>query len=178
MLKLEIGGEFFDEHKQEFIYQKPQILKLEHSLIAISKWESKYHEPFLNVEKLSNEQLRYYIECMTVSRDMDPKVYELLTDEHYKQINDYIDDPMTATTIRNNSNNRSREIITSEIIYYWMVDYRIPVEFEKWHINRLLTLIRVITAKNTPAKKMSKGEIMARNRALNEQRRKASNTRG
>lgn len=178
MLKLEVGGEFFDERKQEFIYHKPQILKLEHSLISISKWESKYHEPFLHTKKLSNEQLQYYIKCMTVSRDVDPEIYESLTDEHYKQINDYIDDPMTATTIRNNSNTNSREIVTSEIIYYWMVDYRIPVEFEKWHINRLLTLIRVITAKNTPSKKMSKGEIMARNRALNEQRRKANKTRG
>lgn len=178
MLQLEIGGEFFDELKQEFIYQKPQVLKLEHSLIAISKWESKYHEPFLHTKKLTNEQLIYYIKCMTISRDVDSKIYNLLTDEHYRQINTYINDPMTATTFVNNSNNRSREIITSEIIYYWMIDYRIPVEFEKWHINRLLTLIRVINAKNSPAKKMSKGEIMARNKALNEQRRKANNSRG
>lgn len=178
MLSLKIGGEFFDENKQEFIYQKPQIIKLEHSLISISKWESKHHVPFLHTKDLTKEQLLDYIKCMTISRDVDDEVYESLTDEHYKKIEEYINDPMTATTFRENGSGGNREIITSEIIYYWMVDFRIPLECERWHINRLLTLIRVINAKNAPAKKMSKGEIIARNKALNAARRKANNSKG
>lgn len=178
MLCLEIGGEYFDEHKQEFVYLKPKTIKLEHSLISISKWESKHHVPFLTTE-MSDKQMKDYIKCMTISRDIDDKDYEMLSEENIDKIVKYIDDPMTATTF-NDSNNapRSREIITSEIIYYWMIEYRIPVEFEKWHLNRLLALIKVINIKHAPARKMSRGEVMARNRALNEARRKANHSKG
>ncbi len=177
MLFLEVGGEFFDEKKEEFIELKKQTIKLEHSLISVSKWESKYHLPFLNTE-MTNEQTIDYIKCMTISRDVDDKIYDFLLDSNFEAIVKYINDPMSATTINDFRKGSSREIITSEIIYYWMIECNVPLECEKWHLNRLLTLIKVIDLKRAPAKKMSKGEIMARNRALNDARRKANHSKG
>lgn len=179
MLCIEVGGESFDESKEEFVYLKPQIIKLEHSLISMSKWESQYHIPFLKTD-LTPEQLIDYIKCMTISRDVDPKVYDYLSEKNISDIENYIDDSMTATTFNNRigTTSSNREIITSEIIYYWMVEFRIPLECEKWHLNRLLTLINVINIKNSPQKKMSPQEIMAQNKALNEARRKASHSKG
>ena len=115
---------------------------------------------------------------MTITQNVNPMVYEQLSEENIKQINKYINSSMTATTFSNLNNNPSREIITSELIYYWMISLNVPMECQKWHLNRLLTLIRVCNAKNAPAKKMSARDIMSRNSALNAARRKKYNTKG
>lgn len=171
--------EAWDEQRQEFVQTKEQTLHLEHSLVSLSKWESKWHKAFLNKGEKSMEETLDYIRCMTITPNVDPNVYYRLTEKNVQQILDYINDPMTATTFYNDKQSgMSRETITSELIYYWMISLQIPVEFQKWHLNRLITLIRVCQIKNTPPKKMSKGEIMRRNSALNAARRRQLNTRG
>lgn len=172
--------EYYDDVHNEFINTKEQKINLEHSLVSLAKWESKWHKPFLNSkEQKSMDEIRDYIRCMTLTQNVDPKVYYSLTAENYKDIQDYIDNPMTATTFSNQKQGPpNREIITNELIYYWMTAYQIPVEFEKWHLNRLLTLIRVCSIKNAPPKKMSKGDILKSNASLNAARRKAYHTKG
>lgn len=173
--------ELWDPIKEEFVYTKECTIVLEHSLLSISKWESKWHEPFLNANGLVGDKLMDYIKCMTITQNVNPLVYSGLTKQNIDEINRYMEDPMTATTISNrktSSKSRSRKKITSEEIYYWMVALQIPFECQKWHINRLLTLIEVCNIKNTPPKKMGKRKTMANNRALNAARRKAHNTRG
>lgn len=179
MLTIEIPDqEFFNEETQEFFTMKGQTLQLEHSLVSLSKWESKWNKPFLSKEDKTAEQTIDYIKCMTITQNPKPHIYNLLTDKNILEIKNYIDAPMTATTFSNVNQGHSREIVTSELIYYWMISLNIPMKCEKWHLNRLLTLIRVCNIKNGPAKKMSKKEIMSRNAALNAARRKKLNTKG
>lgn len=180
MLKITVPGrEMWDEAKQEFIYTKDQDLLLEHSLLSISKWESKWCKPYLsNREKTIDETLDY-IKCMTITPNVSLDVYIRLSSKNVEEIVDYINAPMTATTFTQADRNTVRgEQITADLIYYYMVTFRIPFECEKWHINRLITLIRVCSEKSQPAKKMSKGEIMRRNAELNAKRKKELNTRG
>lgn len=169
--------EFFNEETQEFFTLKGQTLQLEHSLVSLSKWESKWNKPFLSKNEKTLKETIDYIKCMTITQNVKPYIYDMLTNENILDINKYIDSPMTATTF-NVQNTLSREIVTSEIIYYWMISLNIPLECQKWHLNRLLTLIRVCNLKNAPSKKMSKKEIMSRNAALNAARRKKLNTKG
>lgn len=173
-----IADEQWDEKKQEFINAKEQTLCLEHSLVSLSKWESKWCKPFLSSEK-TDEEIMDYIKFMTLNKNVDPDVYYRLTAKNIDQIVEYINAPMTATTFSKNSNEKkSREIVTSELIYYWMIAFNIPFECQKWHINRLTTLIRVCEIKNSSPKKHSTREIMSRNAALNAARRKQLNTKG
>lgn len=184
-LKIEVkGAELFDEATARFIEVKPTTLILEHSLISVSKWESKYHVPFLREEKLTAEQLEYYFQCMTINQNVDPNTYKGISASQQKEILDYIHNPMTATWInedgkptKGKGKGRDQEI-TSELIYSWMVGLQIPSEYEKWHLNRLLTLIEVCNANNQPPKKMSKKDIIKNNDAINEARRKALRSRG
>lgn len=179
MLEITIpANECWDERTQTFVIIKEQTLRLEHSLVSLSKWESKWCKSFFAREDKTYEETIDYIRCMTLNTYVEPDVYNYLTDENIKQIGDYISAPMTATTFSDNKKGGSREQITSELIYYWMVSFNIPFECQKWHLNRLLTLIKVCNIKNQPLKKMSKGEIMSRNAALNAARRKQYNTRG
>lgn len=171
--------ELWDETKSEFVYQKGQTLQLEHSLISIAKWESKWHKAFLTKKEKSFEETIDYIRCMTLTPNVKPEVYDLLTDEIIDQIDSYISDSMTAVYFsEDNSPKRSSDTVTSELIYYWMISLNIPFECQKWHLNRLLALIRVCELKNTSPKKRSKREIMAQNAALNAARRKRLNTKG
>lgn len=180
MLQLIIpGSEYWDEEKEEFVYSKSYVLNLEHSLVSISKWESRWHKPFLAKADKTSEETLDYIKCMTITQNVDPEAYNHLTSSNVEQINSYIESPMTATTFREDKNApKNREIITSEIIYYWMIVHNIPFECQKWHLNRLLTLIRVCNIKNQPQKKRSKKEILASNAAINAARRKELNTSG
>ena len=179
MLKITIPAmEYYDEVNNEFIEFKEQVLQLEHSLVSISKWEAKWHKPFLDGKDKTLEQVIDYVRCMTITQNVNLEVYTRLTEGNLKDINDYIENPMTATTFSDINQTPSREIITSEIIYYWMVAFNIPFECQKWHLNRLLTLIKVCNVKNKPSKKMSRQEIMNRNRALNAARKKQLNTKG
>ena len=179
MLELVVPSRtFFKESTSEFIEFNEVKLKLEHSLISLSKWESKLKKPFLSDKRKSKKEMFYYIECMSLNSDIDPMVFQTIPDELYKTITDYIDDPMTATTINDLNNTTSHDVITAEIIYYWMIECGIPFECQKWHLNRLITLIRVCSIKKGPQKKMSKREIFEQNRKLNEARRKKANSKG
>lgn len=180
MLQIVIpGGEQFDEEKMEFInLGRDTVLQLEHSLVSLSKWESKWQKPFLSSSKTKEETLDY-IRCMTLTQNVKSEVYSRLTIQNLNEINDYINSPMTATTFYDERmGKKNKEIITSELVYYWMIALQIPFECQKWHLNRLLTLIHVCNIKNQPPKKMSKKEIMSRNAALNEARRKQLNSKG
>lgn len=179
MLQIRVrGGELWDESKEEFITIKDTVLNLEHSLISISKWESKWCIPFYDSDK-TEEQVLDYIRCMTLNNNVDPNVYYHLSADNVKAINNYIAAPMTASTVKSNEKNKlSGERVTSELIYYWMIQYNIPESFEKWHLNRLIMLIRICSEKNKPAKKMNKREVMAQNRALNQARRARLHSKG
>lgn len=170
--------EVFDEETGCFYTRKRQVLSMEHSLVSLAKWESKWKKPFMSDVEKTREEAIDYIRCMTITQNVDPEVYYRLPANVIKQINDYIGDPMTATTFSENNQRKSKEVITAEIIYYWMISLQIPFECQKWHLNRLITLIRVCGIKNSPSKKMSKGEILKQNAALNAARRKAHHTRG
>lgn len=163
--------DLWDPVKEEFVSQPAVTLHLEHSLISISKWESKYHRPFLGKQdQKSSEEMLDYIRMMTFAPKVDDDVYYRLTQKQMDQISQYIQDPMTASTVRE-TGSPSREIVTSELVYYWMISLGIPFECQKWHLNRLIMLIRVCSAKNAKPKKMSKGEIRRRNSELNAMRR-------
>lgn len=181
MLYLNVeSGELYDEVNESFITTKETNLQLEHSLVSLSKWESKWCKPFLDSkEEKTTEQIMDYIRCMTITKNVDPNVYKNLTQKNIDTIMEYINAPMTATWFSDDKNHRrSSETVTNELIYYWMISLQIPFECEKWHLNRLMTLIRVCTVKNTPPKKMSKSEILSRNHALNQARLKNMGTHG
>lgn len=180
MLQITIPGiELWDESREIFTRTKEQTLQLEHSLVSLSKWESKWGKAFLSKQEKTYEETIDYIKCMTITQNVDPNVYNHLSKSIIDKITEYIEAPMTATYFsKEQSSGNSREQVTSELIYYWMIALNIPFECQKWHLNRLLTLIRVCNIKNQPPKKMSKRAIMSRNTALNAARRKQLNTRG
>lgn len=180
MLTLTIPAkESWDESKQEFIYTDEQTLNLEHSLVSLSKWESKWNKAFLSNRDKTDEEILDYIKCMTLTPNVPSDVYCLLTRDDFIKINNYIAAPMTATVFSDDKVTKAgREVVTSELIYYWMIALNIPFECQNWHLNRLLTLIKVCNIKNAPPKKRSKREIMSRNAALNAARRKQLNTSG
>ena len=178
-INIPISPEGWDEDKQEFVEPKTQTLQLEHSLVSLSKWESKWQKPFYSKKEMTEEETVDYIKCMTLTKNVDPDVYNHLTNENIKDIMDYIGNPMTATTFsKEDKISNNRETITSELIYYWMIASNIPFECQKWHLNRLITLIRVCGVKSTPPKKRSKRDIMSRNAAINASRRKQLNSKG
>lgn len=178
-ISVPMGTEQWDEVNQVFIYPKACTLQLEHSLVSLSKWESKWCKPFLTKQEKTLEETLDYVRCMTLTPNVNPEVYQYLTTSCIDQIYRYIDAPMTATTFREDkTSKRNHEQVTAEIIYYWMVTLNIPFECQKWHLNRLLTLIRVCNVKNAPPKKMSRREIFSRNTALNAARRKRLHSRG
>lgn len=170
--------ELWDERKEEMIYTKATTLHLEHSLISVSKWEAKWHVPFLDT-KMDEAQSIDYIRCMTINKDVDPNVYLAIRAEHLNAIMDYINDPMTATTIKDDPGSKKpTRFITSELIYYYMIQYGIPHEFEKWHFNRLITLIRVCSEENKPKKKRSKSDIEREYEEINRRNKARLRTRG
>ena len=190
MLRVEIPEQkdIFDENTQMFLPEtKKTVLNLEHSLIAISKWESKWKVPYLdpNIKK-SHEMEIDYIKCMTINNNLiDPNIYNVIPIPIYKQILDYIADPMTATQFKSTNNVKKRgssitgeKIITSELLYYYMIANNIPSEYEKWHVSRLMVLIRICGIKNGPVKKKSKQEIISENDRINEERRNQLHSTG
>lgn len=173
--------EAFDDDKGEFVYTKEQTLQLEHSLLSISKWESKWCKPFLEAKRdKTSEEVIDYIKCMTLNKNVSDDVYHCLTQENISAINDYIGAPMTATYFSNTEKGKKNsEQITSELVYYWMIALNIPFDpCQKWHINRLLTLIRVCNVKNQPPKKMSKRATANQYAQLNAARRQKFNSKG
>lgn len=181
MLKVVIPPikELWDSQKEQFVSFDGATLELEHSLVSVSKWESKWNKSFFLRQEKTYEETIDYIRCMTLTENVEMTVYSYLTRENYEQINKYIEAPMTATTFPNERKTAGgRELITSELIYYWMISLNVPFECQYWHLNRLLTLIKVCNVKNTPPKKMSRREIMSRNTALNEARKAQFHSKG
>lgn len=180
MLEIEIPEvELFDEEKEEFIELKGRTLVLEHSLISISKWESKWRKPFFEEKSLTREQILDYVLCMCITKNVTISDIQYLSDDNFEAINNYMAEQRTATWFREEKSGRSHEVVTSEVLYYQMFKLGIPIECEKWHISRLLTLIRVFAAKDpSTSQKMSRRDIAAQNRALNEKRKRMHNTKG
>lgn len=180
MLKVTVpASEVYNQEKDEFVSTPEVVLTLEHSLVSVAKWESKWKKPFLSNTEKTTEEVYDYIKCMTLTKNVDPNVYYMLPLDVVKQINEYIDDSMTATWFTERpGGKKSHEVVTAEIIYYWMIALQIPFECQKWHLNRLLTLVRVCNEKQQSGNKMSKKQTMASNRALNAARRKAHGTKG
>ena len=171
--------DLFDQRSGQFITVKETNIMLEHSLISISNWESKWHKPYLSSDKKTAEEFISYIQCMCLTKNVDPNVFYALDGDDIMKIAEYMKDPMTATTFRNRDQKKNKEIITSELIYFWMTNFNIPFEpCQKWHINRLLTLIEVASIKNQPPKKMGKREAARERAALNAARRAKYNTKG
>lgn len=180
MLQITIPAvEQWDENEQEFITSKEQTLSLEHSLVSLSKWESKWCKPFLSKDDKTTEETIDYIRCMSITQNVNPDIFKNITNENIDIVRKYIESPMTATWFHDEKGGKSNsEQITSELVYYWMIALNIPFECQKWHLNRLLTLIQVCNVKNKPPKKRSKRDIMSRNTALNAARKKRLNTKG
>ena len=171
-------AEHFNQETNEFSIESFQ-LELEHSLSSLSKWESEFEKPFLGTEQKTPEEVLAYFKMMTLTPDVPPEVFHKLSEKNIVEINAYIDKKMTATWFREIPNGpKAREVITAELVYYWMTQFNIPWETQYWHLNKLFTLIRVCNEKQAKPKKMSKQDIIARNRQLNEQRRAQLKTTG
>src|SRR3954447_23059991 len=180
MLTIVVGDtEMFDDKQQKFVAQGGTQLELEHSLLSLSKWESEHEKPFLGKETKTPEEIISYIKAMTLTPNFPKDIFLHLSEENVNAINEYIDRKMTATWFaEQRSVPRTSEVVTSELIYYWMTAFNIPFECEKWHLNRLFTLIRICNVKQDKPKKMSRAEVARRNRELNEQRKKQLGTKG
>lgn len=174
-----LGQEHYDESKAEFFTTEDVVLRMEHSLVSLSKWEAIHKKPFITKEEKTSDQVFSYIKCM-VLHDLDEEVLSRFSTENLEQVSDYLNDSQTATWFYEppGSQAPNKETITSELIYYWMIAFNIPFSAETWNLSRLFTLIKVCNAKNGKPKKMSADEIHARNRRLNEQRKAELGTTG
>lgn len=182
MLVITVNGEeLYDERIQEFVSTEDVVLRLEHSLVSLSKWESKFCKPFLGPEKKSREEVLEYIKAMVVGEDIPDEVFSRLGHKNIEKINEYISAENSATTFVETPQQKARgrsEIITAELIYFWMISYTVPMECENWHLNRLFALLKVCNIKNSKEKPMSAHEVAKRNRDINAQRREKLGTSG
>lgn len=173
--------EAFDENTNTFVKREGFVLELEHSLVSLSKWESSWKKPFLSTDEKTTEEVLDYIRCMSTGEDPPEEFEHFLSAAQFSEITEYINEKKTATWFREAPGEKGRpsqETFTSELIYYWMISYNIPIECQYWHLSRLLTLIKVFSKKNEKPKKMSRAEIAAQNRELNAKRKAQMNTRG
>lgn len=179
MLRIVVGDEGFNEETQEFVTINDIVLELEHSLLSLSKWESEYQKPFLSTEAKSKEEIFGYVKAMVITPDPDLDALSKCSQETFDKIQGYIQSTQSATTFGMLPERPGRgEVITSELIYYWLVAFNIPFEVETWHLNRLFSLIRICNIKNSKPKKMNRHELAMRNRELNEKRRAELGTKG
>lgn len=179
MLQITLPVTLWDEGKQEFVYLPGQTLQMEHSLVSLSKWESKMGKPFLSKDSKTYEESLEYLKCMMLTPDVTDDVYDYLMVHKLAEIDAYINAPMTATILPKNRGGRGKpETITAELIYYWMIAMQIPDRYDKWHLNKLITLIGVCNVKNSPVKKRSSDEILRDQMALNEERCRKLNSKG
>jgi hypothetical protein len=176
-LLVPVTSEFYDESTEMFVPPEYYKLELEHSLFSLSKWESFFEKPFLSTEKTQEETL-WYVGAMITSTNPPGEILQKLTNDNIVAINEYVGAKMTATWFRKEGESKPKEIITAEIIYYWMISLGIPFECDRWHLNKLMTLIKVCNQKNAPEKKMNRADIAKRNRELNAQRKAQLGTSG
>lgn len=173
--------ESYNEATKEFVTYSEYKLELEHSLSSLSKWESKWEKPFLSDETRTDEQTMDYIRCMTLTKD-HPEIlnhaYTRLTTDDYNRISEYIQASMTATWFNDKQGKPSREVITAEIIYYWMISHNVPAQYDQWHLNRLMALLKVCSLKSQPEKKMSRADIAQQNARINAERKAKYKTTG
>ena len=171
--------EMWDPVAHRFYDVKERTITMEHSLVSLSKWESKWKIPFIGNKNLTAEQLLSYFQCMTIEKNVNPMIYQCLTAKQIDDIMKYIDDSMTATWFGKSDDDVAAQTdnraVTSELIYYWMFASGISKECEKWHLNRLITLIHVTSEENKPKKKRTEAERMAHHRALLKARRAKRN---
>jgi len=175
------GDEIFNEETSEFSSVGDFVLELEHSLLSLSKWESKFEKPFLGKDEKTAEELMWYVRAMILNPIYPSDLFARLSRENLDEINAYIESKQSATTFGHMPEHRTRgraETITSELIYYWLVAFNIPFETETWHLNRLFSLIRICNIKQSKPTKMSRNEVAQRNRELNAQRRAQLGTSG
>ena len=172
------GTELYDSQRHMFIQTKPHKLVLEHSLISLSKWESKHHKMWLETKNKTGQELLDYIRCMTINGDVPEEAYYALSAQNINDILTYMEDPMTASSVYNPPRNSRSEPVSSELIYYWMIQYGIPFECEKWHINRLLMLINICSRKSSTMSKADRKAMDERRAALNAQRKAKLHTKG
>jgi hypothetical protein len=180
MLTLHVAGvESFDDNSQEFTSKGEVVLELEHSLVSLSKWESIHEKPFLGKEAKTPQEIVSYVKCMSLGDDIAPEVFDQLNIKHFDEISEHIDAKKSATWFSDQPGTpKSREVITSELIYYWMTVFNIPFECERWHLNRLFTLIRICNVKQSKPEKMSRADVAQRNRELNAMRKQQLGTSG
>lgn len=180
MLKIIIEDEeLYDEESNTFQTTERFEFEVEHSLLSLSKWEANYKKPFLSSGKLSTEEIFQYVMYMILTPNVTEKIVNDSSTKIFSEVNDYINSSQSATTFGEMPQKRGPgEVITSELIYYWMVAFNIPFECEKWHLNRLFSLIRICNIKNSKPEKVSRHEAAMRNRALNEKRKAELNTTG
>lgn len=180
MLVLSIGDEeFFDESTSKFVKKPGIIVEFEHSLVSLSKWESKHEKPFLSGDEKTDDEILDYIRCMIISPGDSAEILSRMNQKDVDAVTTYIDSKQTATTFGNLPERKGRgETITNELIYYWLVAFEIEWEAQYWHLNRLFSLIKICNIKNSKPKPMSKSEIAARQRELNAQRRRETGSRG
>lgn len=172
-------SEGLNENTREFVATDVFKLEMEHSLVSLSKWESKFEKSFLHTKEKTSDEILWYIKAMVLTPDVPEDVFLNLSEDNIVEIDVYLGSKMTATWFRDDPNQKpSREVVTSELIYYWMFSSGIPKECENWHLNRLMTLIQVFSQKNKPQKKMSRSEIARQHRDLNAQRRAQMGTSG
>lgn len=174
-----LGDEHYNEVTNEFSHHGNVVLEFEHSLVSVSKWESKFIKPFLTDDPKTAEEMLYYIECMILTKDYPSNILDALTQTNVREINEYIASPQSGTVFKETKQYRKNpEQISAELIYYWLVAYKIPFECETWHLNRLFALIRICSIKNDTGNKKSPREQAQSNAQLNEERKRQFNTNG
>jgi len=171
--------ESYDEASSRLIKSESYTFQLEHSLASLSKWESEFERPFLTDGPKTPEETIAYVKCMTLTDGVPESIYTRLSSENYVQINNHINAKMTATWFNDRPQpGRGREVITSEVIYYWLTSYNIPFECDQWHLNRLLALVKVANAKNAPKKKMGRRDMLAQRDQINAARKAQAQSKG
>lgn len=182
MLRLVIPAvEQWDDAKQEFVSDDEVVLELEHTLVSLSKWEAIWEKPFLGSQEKTPEELLGYVQAMSKSPEIPPEVLARLTEKQVEEINTYITAKMSATWFNRSADGapkNTRETITAELVYYWMIALNIPIEFQNWHLNRLFTLIEVCNQKNSPPKKTDRKTMVSERKRLNALRRAEANSTG